>query len=53
MLNNLHVFGNGDAGAFLAAVLQGIEAEIRQGRRFRMIVNSKNPAGFTGFFVET
>jgi hypothetical protein len=40
--------GGGDAGRFLAAVLQGIEAQIGFARGLRMVVDGDDAA----FFVE-
>jgi len=45
--------GNGDARAFLAAVLQRVESVVRQLRRIRMAVNAKEPAVMTRSHVHS
>jgi len=46
---NLIAVAGGDAGALLAAMLQGIKSEIRELRCFRMAVNGNDTALFTEF----
>src|SRR5687767_1923664 len=40
-----------DAGALLAAMLEGIEAEVSQLRRFRMVENAENAAVMFGIVL--
>ena len=46
---DLIAVAGGDAGALLAAMLQGIKSEIRELRCFRMAVNGNDTALFTEF----
>ena len=49
----LHAVGGRDTGAFLAAVLEGVEAKIRESCNVEALsINAKNAALFTPYLVE-
>ena len=48
---NHAIFGDGNTGAFLPPMLQGVKSEIAEFGGIRMIENPEKPAGLTGFVV--